>query len=350
MVAAMVTVTARAGEARRLLGCRRAPTSARSWSPGPARRRSPRWTTWPARKCSSARAAPTTRASSRLNAQLKAQGQAGGGDRRGARRCSKTTTCSRWSMPAWSRSRSSTTTWREFWSQVFTDITVHQDVARADRRRAGRGVPQGQSQAAGGRQRRGSRSTARATRSGTCIEQPVPQETSSSPRTPRPRPSARSSRRWSSCSRSTAAQYNLDYLLMAAQGYQESTLDQNVKSPVGAIGVMQVMPATGKELSGRRHQPDRAQHPRRREVHALHDGHLLQGRADGQPQQGADDVRRLQRRARTHAAAAARGGEEGARSRTCGSTTSSGWPRSGSAARPSPTSATSTSTTSPTAC
>ncbi len=44
------------------------------------------------------------------------------------------------------------------------------------------------------------------------------------------------------------SQYNLDFLLMAAQGYQESTLDQNVKSPVGAIGVMQVMPATGKEL------------------------------------------------------------------------------------------------------
>jgi membrane-bound lytic murein transglycosylase MltF len=35
---------------------------------------------------------------------------------------------------------------------------------------------------------------------------------------------------------------------MAAQGYQESRLDQGVKSPVGAIGVMQVMPATGKEL------------------------------------------------------------------------------------------------------
>jgi membrane-bound lytic murein transglycosylase MltF len=43
-------------------------------------------------------------------------------------------------------------------------------------------------------------------------------------------------------------QYDVDYLLMAAQGYQESTLDQEVKSPVGAIGVMQVMPATGKEL------------------------------------------------------------------------------------------------------
>ena len=45
------------------------------------------------------------------------------------------------------------------------------------------------------------------------------------------------------------AQYNVDYLLMAAQGYQESTLDQSVKSPVGAIGVMQVMPPTGKELN-----------------------------------------------------------------------------------------------------
>ena len=42
--------------------------------------------------------------------------------------------------------------------------------------------------------------------------------------------------------------YTLDYLLMMAQGYQESQLDQDAKSHVGAIGVMQVMPATGKEL------------------------------------------------------------------------------------------------------
>ena len=43
-------------------------------------------------------------------------------------------------------------------------------------------------------------------------------------------------------------QYALDFLLMAAQGYQESRLDQNAKSQVGAVGVMQVMPATGAEL------------------------------------------------------------------------------------------------------
>lgn len=48
--------------------------------------------------------------------------------------------------------------------------------------------------------------------------------------------------------RQYGSQYRLDYLLMAAQGYQESRLDQNVKSKVGAIGVMQVMPATGQEL------------------------------------------------------------------------------------------------------
>ena len=44
-------------------------------------------------------------------------------------------------------------------------------------------------------------------------------------------------------------QYNVDWLLMAAQGYQESQLNQAVRSKVGAIGVMQIMPATGKELN-----------------------------------------------------------------------------------------------------
>jgi membrane-bound lytic murein transglycosylase MltF len=48
--------------------------------------------------------------------------------------------------------------------------------------------------------------------------------------------------------RKYGAQYNMDWMMMAAQGYQESRLDQNARSQVGAIGVMQVMPATGQEL------------------------------------------------------------------------------------------------------
>ncbi|WP_447577647.1 transglycosylase SLT domain-containing protein [Achromobacter kerstersii] len=43
-------------------------------------------------------------------------------------------------------------------------------------------------------------------------------------------------------------QYSIDWLLMMAQGYQESRLDQQAKSSVGAVGVMQIMPATGKDL------------------------------------------------------------------------------------------------------
>ena len=42
--------------------------------------------------------------------------------------------------------------------------------------------------------------------------------------------------------------YGMDYLLMMAQGYQESGLNQDAKSHVGAIGIMQVMPATGTEM------------------------------------------------------------------------------------------------------
>jgi len=45
-----------------------------------------------------------------------------------------------------------------------------------------------------------------------------------------------------------AAQYGFDWLMLEAQGYQESRLDQNVRSPAGAIGVMQVMPATAASL------------------------------------------------------------------------------------------------------
>jgi len=42
--------------------------------------------------------------------------------------------------------------------------------------------------------------------------------------------------------------YRFDPLMLAAQGYQESKLNQDARSQVGAIGVMQIMPATGQAL------------------------------------------------------------------------------------------------------
>ena len=39
-----------------------------------------------------------------------------------------------------------------------------------------------------------------------------------------------------------ATEYNFDYLMLVAQGYQESQLDQDRKNPSGAVGIMQVIP------------------------------------------------------------------------------------------------------------
>jgi membrane-bound lytic murein transglycosylase MltF len=39
-----------------------------------------------------------------------------------------------------------------------------------------------------------------------------------------------------------AAEYDFDYLMLIAQGYQESLLDQGRRNPSGAVGIMQVMP------------------------------------------------------------------------------------------------------------
>jgi membrane-bound lytic murein transglycosylase MltF len=48
--------------------------------------------------------------------------------------------------------------------------------------------------------------------------------------------------------RKYGAEYRIDWLLMAAQGYQESQLDQTRRSGAGAIGVMQLTQATGRQM------------------------------------------------------------------------------------------------------
>ena len=47
--------------------------------------------------------------------------------------------------------------------------------------------------------------------------------------------------------RKYADRYRFDWLFCAAQAYQESRLDQSMRSRVGAIGIMQVMPATAND-------------------------------------------------------------------------------------------------------
>jgi membrane-bound lytic murein transglycosylase MltF len=41
--------------------------------------------------------------------------------------------------------------------------------------------------------------------------------------------------------------YGFDFLMVAAQGYQESRLDQSARSAAGAIGIMQLLPSTAAD-------------------------------------------------------------------------------------------------------
>ncbi|MDM9628183.1 transporter substrate-binding domain-containing protein [Rhizobium sp. S152] len=55
--------------------------------------------------------------------------------------------------------------------------------------------------------------------------------------------------------------YSFDYLMLMAQGYQESQLDQSRHSPRGAVGIMQMLPSTARDkvidISGIDKDPDR---------------------------------------------------------------------------------------------
>ena len=50
---------------------------------------------------------------------------------------------------------------------------------------------------------------------------------------------------------SASKRHEFDWLFMMAQGFQESRLDQGARSNAGAVGVMQVLPTTGKEMGYR---------------------------------------------------------------------------------------------------
>lgn len=77
------------------------------------------------------------------------------------------------------------------------------------------------------------------------------------------------------------AQYNLDHLLIMAQGYQESRLDQGARSRVGAVGIMQVMPATGRSLGvGDIHEVEPNIHAGVKYVRTIIDAHFADDSVD----------------------------------------------------------------------
>ena len=53
---------------------------------------------------------------------------------------------------------------------------------------------------------------------------------------------------WDELIRSYARQYDFDWRLIVAQMYQESRFDPVARSPMGAVGLMQLMPATARQV------------------------------------------------------------------------------------------------------
>jgi membrane-bound lytic murein transglycosylase MltF len=134
----------------------------------------------------------------------------------------------------------------EFWKQVFTDINVHTGVTVRTAGDIAVGVRKGSPkllQAINAWIKKYGPSTA----FGNTIERRY-LESTKYVKTAASETERKKLREMVKYFQTYSGKYSVDYLLMAAQGYQESGLDQAARSHVGAIGVMQVMPATGKDL------------------------------------------------------------------------------------------------------
>lgn len=67
-------------------------------------------------------------------------------------------------------------------------------------------------------------------------------------------------------------QYDFDHLLLLAQGYQESRLNQKARSAAGAVGIMQLLPSTGKSMKvGDIHQLENNIHAGVKYLRHMHD-------------------------------------------------------------------------------
>lgn len=81
-----------------------------------------------------------------------------------------------------------------------------------------------------------------------------------------------------------AEMYNLDALLMMAQGYQESRLDNSVRSSAGAVGIMQLLPSTAQSdpilINGIESDPEQNIHAGAKYMRHLLDTYLSDSNLD----------------------------------------------------------------------
>ena len=258
---------------------RRAPTSARSWSPGRARRRSPSCDDLSGQEVFVRTDSTYYESLPTLNEQLKARGKPPVVDRRGARRARGRR------HPRDGQRRPGADHRRRRLPGRVLEAGLHRPHRARGRRRCAPAASWPSRSARTVRSCRrpstpGSRSTARATASGNVDRAPLPANTKYV--------EERRGRR------------------RAQEAGAVIELFQEVRRPVrprlpadGRAGLPGIDAGSERQeprrrdrrdaghaadrqgAEGRRHQPARAEHPRRREVHAVHDRPLLQGRADG---------------------------------------------------------------------
>ena len=97
-------------------------------------------------------------------------------------------------------------------------------------------------------------------------------------------------------------QYEFDHLMMIAQGYQESRLEPDARSHVGAIGIMQVMPETaaGHPIRMKNVEAPEDNIHAGSQVHALRGRRVLRRTRDRRREPPPLRVRGLQRRPEPH--------------------------------------------------